>query len=120
MKTKNILTGLFTLFVISILGIGVSFAHIEYTANDNDKGSYYRVAGGCGGYSTRNSYNMYEMHNDMIDLLENGTYEDLENFRNEYNMLAMYWIQDQNNLENFRDDEFNVGYKADMGYRMMR
>ena len=51
---------------------------------------------------------MYQMHNDMTNLFTNGTYEDLEDLRDKYNMPMMYWIDNEEDFNNFQNSNFNI------------
>jgi len=108
MKKNNKIKSIFAILIVAILGVTASFAHdSEFTGNDNS-GSYYNT--GCGGFNQgmMNQGYRYEMHNDMTNLFTNGTYEDLEDLRDKYNMPIMHWIDDEKDFDNFKNSNFNM------------
>jgi len=55
-----------------------------------------------------NNYGMIDdymgMHDEVEKVLETGTFADLENLREEYNMPVMYWIDNANDFELAKED----------------
>lgn len=135
MEIKKILTGLFTLLIVSIIGVTSVSA---YNGGYYNNGNNYNMMGngGCMGMNYDRMYNMNNMNsgmrygmnnnNNMYDemntILNTGSYEDLESFRDKYNMPTMYWIQNEEDLKTYQENGYNMnsGMRSGMGYRMMR
>ena len=73
----KIILGLFALLIVGIFGAGLVSAHFS--------GSY-------GGYSA-------EMHSEIDQVFETGTFNDLEALREEYQMPFMFWIDSEEDFE---------------------
>ena len=106
MKEKDILIGILAVLIISVVGIVYAFNEgYESFASDM-----------MGGNQMMDEGAYFDMHQDMEKVLESGTYDDLVQLREEYNMPMMYWVNSQEDFElaqqmheEFEDSAFNGG-----------
>ena len=85
MKQTNIIIAVLAVLVIST--VGLVYAH---------GGGYKSNSFGMmGGYGMMGSSGYDDMHEEMEEMMESGSYQDLIELREEYNMLMMYWIDSE-------------------------
>ena len=50
-------------------------------------------------HNSENEYRYGSMHDVIDEIIEYGSYEDLESLREEYGMPIMHWIEDEEDFE---------------------
>ena len=59
---------------------------------------------------------MQDMHEEMDEILESGSYEQLEQLRDEYNMPIMHWVESEEEFNLARQMHERYGDIYTMGY----
>ena len=70
----------FGFLALAIVSAGLVYAH-----------------GGIGSYD-------FDMHDEVEDVLESGSYSDLEELREEYNLPMMHWIESEKDFEQAKSE----------------
>ncbi len=116
MKQTNIIIAILAVLVIST--IGLVYAH--------GSGSGYGMMGGFGmmgnsgsGYGMMGSSN-YDIHEEMEEVMESGSYQDLVELREEYNMPMMYWVDSEEEFlqaQQIHEEFEEEGYRGGCHWR---
>lgn len=90
--------------LVGLVGLGIASAHGNAGINGNED-DYYMTGYGMMG-SGMMGYEMmdFDEMETVWKVFESGTYEDLESLREEYNMPIMYWVQSEEDFQDFKEE----------------
>jgi len=84
--------------IFGIIGLALLVGAVSVFAHGAD--SVSQGWNGVGHMMMFGNYDEYDnMHEDMENVLESGSYEDLVQLREEYDMPMMYWVENEEDFQ---------------------